>query len=310
MHLAAAVCMVLFLSPHVAPAQPVDENAGVLGGEKGTLVIREFTSKIFGNTRKLRIFLPAGYSAPQNRTKRYPVLYLNDGQNLFDIKSSIFNKMEWRVDETTDSLRRLGLVLPMIIVGIDNAGRHLRSREYLPYPDEFLTPPEPSPQGKLFPRFVVQEVMPFINSQYRTKTGPDETGFGGSSYGALPVLYSVIATPGVFGRLLVESPSLYVHDNQLLKDLRKMKSWPGRIYVGIGTNELNKPDCQPGNWDSEPVQDVLALKKILEDAGLQKQLHVVIEDCATHNEDAWARRFPAALEFLFGARQEIRSRAR
>ena len=297
MHIVAVAGTALLLSPRPAPAQPIDS------GGTDRLVIREFRSKIFSNTRRLRIYLPEDYESPQNRNKRYPVLYLNDGQNLFDIKTSIFNKMEWRVDETTDSLRGLGLIPPMIIVGIDNAGRHLRPREYLPYPDEFLTPPEPSPQGKLFPRFVVQEVMPFINSQYRTKTGPDETGFGGSSYGALPVLYSVIATPGVFGRLLVESPSLYVHDSQLLKDLRKAKSWPGRIYIGVGTNELNKPGCQPGNWDSEPVQDVLTLKKILERAGFEKnRLHVVIEDCATHNENAWARRFPAALEFLFGVK--------
>ena len=297
MHIVAVAGTALLLSPRPAPAQPIDS------GGTDRLVIREFRSKIFSNTRRLRIYLPEDYESPQNRNKRYPVLYLNDGQNLFDIKTSIFNKMEWRVDETTDSLRGLGLIPPMIIVGIDNAGRHLRPREYLPYPDEFLTPPEPSPQGKLFPRFVVQEVMPFINSQYRTKTGPDETGFGGSSYGALPVLYSVIATPGVFGRLLVESPSLYVHDSQLLKDLRKVKSWPGRIYVGVGTNELGKPDCKPGNWDSEPVQDVVTLKKLLEDAGYQKdRLDVEIEDCAIHNEDAWARRFPAALEFLYGTR--------
>ena len=173
MHFAAAVCVALLVSFHVAPAQSVDENlpgtvkdvrGDAAGTEKGTLVIQEFRSKIFGNTRKLRVVLPAGYSAPQNRRKRYPVFYLNDGQNLFNIKTSIFNRMEWRVDETTDSLRGLGLIPPMIIVGIDNAGRHLRPKEYLLYPDEFLTPPEPSPQGKLFPRFVVQEVMPFINA--------------------------------------------------------------------------------------------------------------------------------------------------
>src|SRR5579871_5610099 len=106
--------------------------AGVMRGESATgdLRIHEFSSRIFHNTRFLRVWLPPGYDDPQNSERGYPILYLNDGQNLFEAGTS-FNGVEWQVDETADRLIRAGIVAPMIIVGIDNAGRD-RIREYMP----------------------------------------------------------------------------------------------------------------------------------------------------------------------------------
>ena len=125
---------------------------------------------MFANVRILRVLVPPGYDAAENRARRYPVLYLNDGQNLFDATTSVLNPMEWRVDETVHSVVTAGWIRPMIVVGIDNAGRRGRFREYFPYVDEYLRPPEPDPQGKRYPSFLVDEVIPFIEARYRYST--------------------------------------------------------------------------------------------------------------------------------------------
>ena len=100
-------------------------------GATGDLRLHEFRSRIFKNTRFLRVWLPPGYDDPQNSGRYYPALYLNDGQNLFE-SSTAFGGVEWGVDETADRMIREGIVLPMIIVGIDNTGKD-RMREYIPY---------------------------------------------------------------------------------------------------------------------------------------------------------------------------------
>lgn len=267
---------------------------------EGDLRLHQLTSKIFGNTRTIRVLLPPGYSDKSNRKKKYPVLYLNDGQNLFDVSTSIFNPLEWQVDETAARLIRSGKIEPLIIVGIDNAGKSLRPNEYLPFPDSYLTPPLPNPEGRKYPDFLLQEVMPLINQNYRTKNRPGYTGIGGSSYGALIALYTIIAKPQVFGRLLLESPSLYVSDQQVIKDSRNLREFPRKIYIGVGTNEGDRKECKPGDLTYEAVQDVFQLKQIFQTAGFDaRHLKVVTEDCARHDEAAWARRLPDALEFLY-----------
>src|SRR5258707_5832198 len=101
----------------------------------GNLEIVPFVSKVFPAPRSLRILLPAGYRLPANRKRRYPGLYLNDGQNLFDVCTAIFNREEWRVDETVDELVANGKLDPLIVAGIDNGRWQLLPEEYLPYAD-------------------------------------------------------------------------------------------------------------------------------------------------------------------------------
>ena len=237
----------------------------------GDLRRHEFSSKIFGNTRTIRVLVPPGYNDKANRKKRYPVLYLNDGQNLFEAATSLFNPLEWQIDETVHRLINEKKIPPLIIVGIDNGGRQRRPDEYLPYEDKYLTPPVPLPNGKKYPQFLTEEVMPFINAEYRTSQKPSDTGLGGSSYGAVAALYAVIAKPGVFGRLLIESPSLYISDARLIKDSEGIKKWSDKIYIGVGTNEDGTADCKSGDQTQEAVRDVLRLKKILETNGLDRR---------------------------------------
>lgn len=286
----------------LAQTRPVSHSAAETAKASvvGNLRLHQFKSRVFGNTRTIRVLLPPGYDERTNKKTQYPVLYLQDGQNLFDAATSVFNHLEWEVDEAVDSLIKDGAIEPLIVVGVDNAGRSVRANEYLPYPDVYLRPPLANPQGSKYPDFLIQEVMPFINRHYRTKTDAEHTGLGGSSYGALIALHTVITRPGVFGRLLLESPSLYVSDGQVIKESEKVRQWPRKVYIGVGTNEGGRADCKPGDMNREAVQDVLKLEYVLETSDVTGgRLKVVVDECAVHNESAWAKRFPAALEFLY-----------
>jgi len=257
---------------------------------RGDLEIVRFESKVFPAQRNLRILLPAGYRLPENRHRRYPVLYLNDGQNLFDVCTSQFTGEEWRVDEIVDDLIAHGTIGPIIVVGIDNGGKRWRPREYLPYVDDTLVPPEPNPEGKQYPCFLLEEVVPFVETQYRALPGADNRTLGGASYGAGIAFYTVVEHPGSFGGLLLESPSIYADDYHVLKDAETVRVWPHRIFIGTGTV-------------NEPVEDVDRLKKLLQKSGLgPERLQVVVQQGAGHSEKWWAGRLPGALRFLFDLR--------
>ena len=281
-------------------AQKTDNSTAVDPGvirveaATGDLRLHQFRSRFFRNTRFLRVWLPPGYDNSENSRKRYPVLYLNDGQNLFEPSTS-FAGVEWQVDETADRLIREGQVPPMIIVGIDNAVKE-RIREYMPH--RSLNPMMLRVQGSRYPNFLIKEVMPLVARNYRIASGPENTGLGGSSLGALICLYTAAIHPGWFGRLLIESPSLWASNRQMIKDSRKVKQWPERIFLATGTAEAGREDR-----DRSVVDDVRELAGIFQRAGLDdRRLKLVIEEGGTHQEAAWARRFPVALLFLFGNR--------
>jgi len=269
---------------------PVTQPRPPLAGDLRT---HPFHSRIFRNWRNLRVWLPPGYDAPENQYRRYPVLYLNDGQNLFDTGTS-FTGVEWQVDATAASLIDAGLIPPLIFVGIDNMQAQ-RIKEYLPYrsPDPLVL----RPQGAMYPEFLLAEVIPFVNDRYRSAKGPSQTGLGGSSLGGLISLYVTMAHPGVFGHLLLESPSLWVANRRILRDAPRIKQWPQRMFVAVGTREVGREDK-----DEQAVGQVLELERLLRRAGLdESRLRVEVDPGATHSERAWAKRFPQALRFLFGS---------
>ena len=263
----------------------------------GWLDIIPFESKIFHNTRMLRVLVPANYFSPHNAHRSYPVLYMQDGQNLFDEATS--NAGEWHVDETVEHLVGSFKIPPMFVVGIDYAGAK-RSSEYLPYPNPHSQ--EPSARdanevhGKDYVRLLLTEVMPFIEKKYRISRGAANTGIGGSSYGGDISLYTVLEHPGMFGHVLVESPVLWIGNDQLIKDCEKAKRLPPKMYLGIGTSETT--DNQPS---ADIVNSVEELEKVLRKKGMgPTRLKVVVEQNAVHNEGAWSRRLPEALLFLYG----------
>lgn len=271
----------------IAQEQSAPQNDSVTGD----LRLHEFRSRLFRNSRMLRVWLPPRYDAPENSSRLYPVLYLNDGQNLFD-RATAFGGVEWQVDETADRLIRQEIIAPLIIVGIDNAQGE-RLKEYLPF--RSFNPPILRPRGKRYPGFLINEVMPFVSERYRIARGPENSALGGSSLGALISLYTVIQRPGVFGGLLLESPSLFISYRRIVKFSRLVQQWPAKIFLAIGTREAGREDK-----DRQVVEDVRELERTLRQAGLDdRRLRVKIDEGATHSEGEWAKRFPEALSFLF-----------
>ncbi len=250
----------------------------------------EIQSLYLGVTRRITVWLPP---ARAQRDSLHAVLYLNDGQNLFD-PARAFAGTTWGVVQTAGRLVRQCRIPPLVVVGIDHgAGR--RAREYLPVKDD-RNPTLGQPLGREYAEFVTREVMPFVARNYPIARGASQTGFGGSSYGAVAALNTVIVKPGIFGRLLIESPSLYVGGEYLLRRARALDRWPARIYLGVGTSETSRPE-----ENDETVRNVLELESFLRRAGLgPRRLLTVVEEGGTHSEGAWAARLPDALEFLFG----------
>jgi predicted alpha/beta superfamily hydrolase len=283
------------LMPEISKAEnPVERSTPKFlrgASATGDLRIHEFDSRIFRNSRFLRVWLPLGYDDAENVNRRYPVLYLNDGQNLFEAAIA-FGGVEWQVDDTAGRLIREGAIPPLIIVGIDHAGKD-RMREYMPH--RSLRPPIVRVRGSRYPDFLIHEVMPFVAGNYRVAVGPENTGLGGSSLGALIALYTAIRRPGLIGRLLLESPSLWVSNRQPIRESRTVRIWPERIYLATGTAEAGSEEK-----NRTVVDDMRELAGILRRAKLdESRLRFVIEEGASHSESAWAHRLPDALKFLF-----------
>jgi predicted alpha/beta superfamily hydrolase len=275
----------------VSPAAPAACQSTV----SGDLRLHRLKSRIFGNTRTIRVLVPADYGAPENRARRYPVLYLLDGQNLFDACLSDVSHREWGVDETVYRLIAELAIPPLIVVGVDHAGKD-RPREYLPYKDYVGNPRMAEPAGKRFPDFLTDEVMRLVDARYRTLTGHGNTGIGGSSYGGVAALYALLAKPTVFGYGLIESPTMWIGMGQLVRDTSPLVAIPVRVFIGFGGRETG---------DARMSERMIGLIRMVETntraAGYDDtNFRFVVDPDAVHTEDAWAKRLPGALTFLYG----------
>jgi hypothetical protein len=203
------------------------------------------------------------------------VLYLNDGQNLFD-PARAFAGNTWRVAETATRLVRARRVPPMIIVGIDHGGVR-RNREYLPVEDA-LNPTAKDPLGREYAEFVTREVMPFIARHYPIARGASNTGFGGSSYERDRRAQHAMTKPGIFGKLLVESRH---------STWAAVPAWEGVSHPAMAWQDLSgvgtQRDAKCGR-NQETVANVLKLESILRVARGARRLQVIVEEGATHSE--------------------------
>ncbi len=245
----------------------------------------KFHSNILGNQRDVMVYLPPGY-AHQNESRRFPVFYLQDGQNLFDAATS-FHGVEWGVDETAQRLITSGRIEPLMIVAVYNTGDQ-RMDEYSPTAD-----PRQKRGGKadLYGRFLIEELKPFIDRNYRTLAGPEATGLGGSSLGALASLYLGLKHPNVFSKLMIMSPSVWWDHGMILDYVRRLRAKPTmRIWLDIGSKEGK---FTPGYV--RQLRDLLVTQGWRLDADLK---FMEIRG-GHHTEAAWAKRIEPALRFLF-----------
>lgn len=288
------MCLFLLLADSV-PATAAPPSSECASTARGDLHIHTLKSATFGNERKIRVLLPAGYADIANKDRRYPVLYLLDGQNVFDACLSDVSHHEWGADETVARLIAEKKIPPIIVVGVDHAGKD-RAREYLPYKDFVGNPDMDEPAGKQFPDFMVREVLPLVDGEYRTLQGAANTGIGGSSYGGAASLYALLAKPNTFGYGLVESPTLWVGMGQLVRDTSPLVAMPKRVFMGFGGKESSDPAGS---------EKMIGLVRMVESnfhaAGYNAStFRVVVDADAQHTEAAWEQRLPGALTFLFG----------
>lgn len=275
--LAFCLIPVLLAAAGVAPAR-AQARPGMTGDFESHAA---FPSKFLPTPRNLIVYLPPGYG---DGSRRYPVFYIHDGQNLFD-PATAFAGNEWHVDEVAAQLIAAGKTEPLIIVGIYNTGRE-RIQEYTSGLGD--KPP-------LYAQLVVEEVKPFIDAHYRTLPDLGHTGLGGSSLGGLVSMAIGLKYPRVFGKLAIVSPSVWWDNRVILREVAKFNG-PERpsVWLDIGTAEGNNP--------AKTVEDTRMLRDALIEKGwkLGDSLHYFEAEGAGHNEKAWSQRIGPILEYLFG----------
>jgi predicted alpha/beta superfamily hydrolase len=250
-------------------------------------VHKAFRSRFLSRDRDVMVFLPPGYK--RGWRKRYPVLYMHDGQNLFDGATSFVPGKEWQVDETAQRLIKAKVIEPLIIVGIYNTGED-RVDEYTPTRDEGR---KMGGKADLYGRMIVQELKPFIDSKYRTLADREHTGLAGSSLGGLATMYLGLSYPEVFSKLAVLSPSAWWDNRVITRKVRALESKPQlRVWLDMGTAE---------GRDGEAVREAAALRDALLDRGWihGSDLMYFEANGGVHDEAAWAARVDPVLRFLF-----------
>jgi len=242
-----------------------------------------------------RTLVPHPRDEPPSRTSvsnlRYPVLYMHDGQNLFEPETAFLKGEHWRIGETAGELIAEGRIAPLIIVGIANTGDH-RADEYTPTREAKLGGGRADDYGRL----IIDELKPLIDRTYRTRPDREATAMAGSSLGGLVTLYLGFTHPAVFSRLAVMSPSIWWDRRAILKTVRQARSKPGlRIWADMGTEEGKRG-----------LEDARLLKAALFGLGFKQgaDLHYAEYEGATHSEHSWSERVGPMLEWLF-PRSEI-----
>jgi len=246
----------------------------------------DFASKILRNQREVLVYLPPGYRRWLGQ--RYPVLYLQDGQNVFDAATA-FGAVEWGVDETAQRLLARKLIEPLIIVAVANTGEN-RIHEYAPSRGRFDGKRKRSKGlARNYGRFLIEELKPFIDRKYRTRPETEFTGLGGSSLGGLLTLALGIWFPNVFTRLAVMSPAVWWDECFICRMVDELEEkLPLKIWLDTGTRE-------EGWQRTRDLRDRLVEKGWRVNDDLQ---YTEVEG-ADHSERAWGARIDPMLRFLF-----------
>ena len=265
----------------VAPAAPPVGRTPIAGWE-GKLTTYDLVSPVPGiEGRPVTVLVPPGYADVANAARRYPVLYMHDGNNCLD--HDPYAHGGWRVHTISYDLVQKGLMGPAILVLVDNTGN--RAAEYVP---GFGTAPGPSADGYL--DFLEKTVVPFVEANFRTLPGAASRGLGGSSYGGLISLYGAWTRPQVFGFAMAMSTA-FAYDFHAL--VQRTPARPQvRIYIDSGTVDWGGGD--DGMARTLALRDLLVAKGFT--LGTDLQHHVGQGD--NHSEDFWRGRLPVALPFV------------
>ncbi len=264
------------------------ETTAIKSTVVGNLIQHEFRSEKLGNSRTIFVWLPPDYAQSDTR---YPVLYLHDGQNLFDRATAAFGN-EWQVDETATELIEAGEIRPLIIVGVGNSADRIDE-----YTMTFDAKMNAGGAGRLYLSFLTDELKPWIDQRFRTSATRPSTWIGGSSLGGLISLHACVERPDVFSGCLAFSPSLAWDREQIFATLSEKQHWPDHtpLWLSMGTLEGGTQPSQAANTDR-----TARLAKLLETQGRQPETDFWFRsfDGASHDEPSWAKQFPAALKAI------------
>ena len=224
--------------------------------------------------RRIWVYLPESYD--ENQNERYPVLYMHDGQNLFDDATSFSG--EWGIDEFLDSTT----LKQCIVVGIDHGGNR-RLNEYNPYNNKKYGKGE----GRRYVKFLAETLKPYIDKSFRTNTGKEHTFIAGSSMGGLISMFAVLEYPGLFGGVGVFSPAFWISGEKIFDDIRKKgKKVNSRIYFYGGKME-----------GETMIPDMLKAADILKKVS-RSRISTVVREEGKHTEGQWRLEFPLFYGFL------------
>ena len=270
------------------PSAPMAQTFAAASDLRSRLFKHEqFESALVDDKHDFLVYVPPTYA--MERERLFPVLFMQDGQNLFDPETSFIKGNYWRLGETADELILRGEIEPLVIVGIYNTGEH-RVNEYTPVKDRRLGGGNANAYG----RMLVEELSPFVAQNYRISCAGASCGVGGSSLGGLVSMYLGLRYPEIFGKLAILSPSVWWHARAILKTVSRLRRNTGqRIWLDVGTNE-----------GVRALPDVRLLKEALERKGWQEgvTLGYMEAEGADHSERAWAQRVAPMLKFLFPSR--------
>lgn len=256
----------------------------------GTVLVQPSVwSQQLGNHRDILVYLPPSYGTGD---RRYPVIYMHDGQNLFDKATSYAG--EWQVDETMQALAGEGI--EAIVVGIPHMGRD-RANEYLPCYDWRF---KAGGRAGKYMAFLIETVKPLVDADFRTLPGREHCGVAGSSFGGYISLFGLLRYPEIFGFAGLFSPAFWPAERTFRRWIEEWQGRPARIYLDVGTRETAShwlDRCTFGLLSRRYMVSVRNMASLLRTKGFT-DMHYLEEPGGLHNEPAWARRLPGALRFL------------
>lgn len=273
------------------PARPPGPASRVSGGTlTGDIRLHQkVPSQFLAHARDVWVYLPPGYAA--SGARRFPVLYMHDGNNCFDARTAFLGR-EWGADEVAEKLIRSGQLAPAIIVAVANSPDRLDEYTWVA---GTLQGQSAGGEGQHYARFLAEELKPFIDRTYRTRSGREDTAVMGSSLGGLISLYLGIHYPETFGRIGVVSPSIWWSNYAAHRDVTAIGNTL-RIWLDMGAHE-GDPSEQEGN-----LTHLRQLKRQLVARGYREgeTLGYLEDPDGSHDEPSWSRRLPAIFTFLIG----------
>lgn len=294
--LAVATLLSMALSadpPKPPPSLPGESLAGRPGVTGEVRIHRDMRSSAGDGLlpRHVSVWLPPGYAMPENASRRYPVLYMHDGQNVFD-PSTAFLGREWHADEIATEAIERGSIPPVIIVGIWNTPE--RVGDYTPDQDLEEARGDNKPQGRggngaRYLRWIIRELKPFIDSNYRTQPGRETTAIMGSSLGGIISLAAAEQHPDTFGCVAAVSPSLWWNKGAVIG------RWNAR------TPELCRLWVDMGDRERAGLTDALTAFEAATRPTLGARMHAEVVPGGRHDEPSWSARLGRTLRFLFAA---------